>query len=1450
MASLASKLYFFNKLYLMRIKFYPSFLRAFCVIAFLGLFASGKSQDVTAPGIPQNLRITALDHYHITVEWDACEDENGGSGLKGYPIGTGGTVIAYTDKYSTTNSYTIYFDAAWWAYSPQSFLFAVKAEDNAGNVSGFSTYLGFNLPPAPDTEAPSVPQNLHIVSLDHYHVTVAWDASVDNAGGSGVKGYPVWTCQTVWGGSDKYSTTNSYTINFNAAHYALPGAYFQIAAQAEDNAGNISARCDGIVVNIPPLTISDTEPPSTPTGLNGVATATNTTLSWTPSTDNVGVVSYEIVAFPGGVLPSPLPPPVIYTSTSASYIINQVPAGVMTYKVRAKDAAGNFSDYSTIITVQPPVIADVIAPGIPQNLHIVSLDHYQVTVAWDASTDNAGGSGLKGYPVGTGQTVIGGADKYTSTNSITINFNAAWWGLASQNFIIAAQAEDNAGNTSAFSTQLAFTIPPDLSGGISFYAADSSFSHVGSPVQFTFLPSNSAVNYTSFVWNFGDGSTSALMNPSHSYLQQGIYTVTLNATRADGTIQTVSKQNYIQVFPPVQSILDFTAQPTTVVAGMPVQFTSNVQAPVSSYLWFFNDGTLPNGGSSTLQNPTHVFQNPGVYSISMTVVYAGLTTSSGTTKFNYITVTAPPPGDVIPPSTPTGLNGVATPTNTTLSWTPSTDNVGVVSYEIVAFPGGILPSPLPSPVIYTSTSASYTINQVPAGVMTYKVRAKDAAGNFSDYSTIITIQPPVIADVIAPGIPQNLHIVSLDHYQVTVAWDASTDNAGGSGLKGYPVGTGQTVIGDTDKYSSTNTYTLNFDAAIWASPGQYFILAVKAEDNAGNISAFSNVITVNIPPVPVAVNFVASTTNAAAGTPINFTFQGGQITGSYTAWYWYFGDGSVSTVMNPAHVYTQPGIYPVSLAAIRSTGGADSIIKQNYITILPASPTVSFTFSPANAPAGTPVAFTYTGTNSQVASYLWSFGDGSVSTVMNPLHIYTQAGTYTVQLKVTYTDGLTETITRSNAVSVTTAIDNQAPTAPVNLRIVSLTPLQVTLTWDAATDNVGVVRYMKSTCQTVCGGIDDSTTANTYTINFTQPWQDIPGRWFKIAMAAKDAAGNVSGFSNWVRVDIPQDLKPDIIITAVQADKHGGIEGDAINGFFTIKNIGPGIVNRGEIIALGAIFRTSAWNTNQFGNFFYDTLSQPLKPNESTNIRFSIQSLKCIGTVNVIAKVNCFDKIPETSTINNEKEFQNVAYFLRDAAIPKPDLYVYDAEVRHTGTNATELQVGDSVYITFKIKNKGAADITNSTLFQNKFQYGSNVSAPNFFGFNLAAGRDTSIMLREKAIANANAFILTLDTGNDVYESDETNNVYVKQYLMPKSSAAPSIHNFLNGDNLYVTLPNGTDNNSVVTLRDMQGTLLRTFTYTGVKTFNWNVGNLVAGVYAITIEINHKPFGQQLMLVR
>ncbi len=151
-------------------------------------------------------------------------------------------------------------------------------------------------------------------------------------------------------------------------------------------------------------------------------------------------------------------------------------------------------------------------------------------------------------------------------------------------------------------------------------------------VNFTDLSSNSP---TAWLWNFGDGGTSTQQNPVYTYLNEGLYTVTLTATNGDGN-GTMVKSNYITVKPlpppptPVP-FANFLATPLVLILGQSVQFTDDSLNTPTSWLWNFGDGN-----TSTLQNPNHIYAAAGNYTV--TLIATNGFGSNTITKTNYITV--------------------------------------------------------------------------------------------------------------------------------------------------------------------------------------------------------------------------------------------------------------------------------------------------------------------------------------------------------------------------------------------------------------------------------------------------------------------------------------------------------------------------------------------------------------------------------------------------------------------------------------------------------------------------------------------------------------------------------------------------------------------------------------------------------------------------------------------
>ncbi|ACL16795.1 PKD domain-containing protein [Methanosphaerula palustris] len=153
----------------------------------------------------------------------------------------------------------------------------------------------------------------------------------------------------------------------------------------------------------------------------------------------------------------------------------------------------------------------------------------------------------------------------------------------------------------------------------------------------------------------------------------------------------------------------------------------------------------------------------------------------------------------------------------------------------------------------------------------------------------------------------------------------------------------------------------------------------------------------NISLTPFTANFYAFGHVGQAPYSVRFMDQS---TGSPTAWFWDFGDGSNSTEQNPTHVFTKNGVYNVALTATYDWGS--NTCTQYRCIIVNSVPVAAFT---ANATSGrTPFTVQFTDQSSDANGYQWQFGDGTTSTEQNPIHTYTSPGTYTVMLTVSVPD--------------------------------------------------------------------------------------------------------------------------------------------------------------------------------------------------------------------------------------------------------------------------------------------------------------------------------------------------------------------------------------------------------------------------------------------------------------
>jgi chitodextrinase len=178
-------------------------------------------------------------------------------------------------------------------------------------------------------------------------------------------------------------------------------------------------------------------------------------------------------------------------------------------------------------------------------------------------------------------------------------------------------------------------------------------------------------------------------------------------------------------------------------------------------------------------------------------------------------------GDTAAPSKPTGLTvATSSPNSLGISWNQSSDNVGVVRYDIYSR----------AELVGSTTQTSYTLTGLTSATRYYiRVKAIDAAQNASAFSGTFRADTAAetAPDTTAPSTPAGLAISSPTSNSLNLSWTASTDNIG---VTGYALFLNGVRVGS----STTTSYTFT-----GLNAGTSYSLSVSATDAKGNLSPVS-----------------------------------------------------------------------------------------------------------------------------------------------------------------------------------------------------------------------------------------------------------------------------------------------------------------------------------------------------------------------------------------------------------------------------------------------------------------------------------------------------------------------------------------------------------------------------------------------------------------------------------
>jgi len=481
------------------------------------------------------------------------------------------------------------------------------------------------------------------------------------------------------------------------------------------------------------------------------------------------------------------------------------------------------------------------------------------------------------------------------------------------------------------------------------------------------------VQISSWLWNFGDGSTDSIENPYHLYINPGSYVVSLIATDVNGCMEYINHTVSVTTTP----VANFSVTQTSLYNCGNGEFlfedySTNQVGSIDLWVWNFNDGTLPDTIFAP-DNPDilHYFDHSGHFNVILNVYTAGGCVDSDTaliviTNANYtpdftwenlvcdtvqfIDVTVPPPG----------YNSVM------WIWDFDDGDSSDLQNPVHVFPSNIVPGG----VIYNVTFTAVI----------------DSVGYLCAKSTTMPVLIPPNPDIFYTFTPDPSCLGDTTYFY---------------GESGFPIETWHWDFDDGD--FSLDQYATH----MYADTGTYNVV-LTITDTIGCSSSLGNtVVVVGVP----GVSFTMSDSILCPGSILSLFGTGDS---SIAIWYWEFGDGSFSYDQNPIHYYQSGGTYTISLTAIDSMGC--STVVTDDVIVLPG-PTADYSYIETSCAT---VAFTDESTappGYNIVEWDWDFDDGFTSTLQNPIHNFTSnVGLYNVTLIVTADSAgfsCTDTITQS-----------------------------------------------------------------------------------------------------------------------------------------------------------------------------------------------------------------------------------------------------------------------------------------------------------------------------------------------------------------------------------------------------------------------------------------------------
>jgi len=461
-------------------------------------------------------------------------------------------------------------------------------------------------------------------------------------------------------------------------------------------------------------------------------------------------------------------------------------------------------------------------------------------------------------------------------------------------------------------------------------------------------------------WEFGDGGTSTLQNPSYTYQDTGKFDVTLHVFH-NGCETVLTKVEYITILPPIAKLnmIRDCSDPYT------VQFL-DVSIAADTLWWKFGD-SLSYYDSSRVRDPFYTFPGRGQFKVEL-VVYNDTTDCYDTTAQNIII------------SDPEAIFNL-TPLDGCAPLDVSTQNLSVDAdsfYWSTIF-GQVDTATLFEPSFRFEQEGTYSGIQLivkdqfgclDTTVSSDQIKVFDVHANFGRNSNG-GCTPTIV----------NFTDSSQSSLSPIVKWDWDFGDGGSD-----------TVQNPTYTYVNKGLYSVT-------------LIATNAEGCSDTLR-YGSIIQATNPQAQFELDTLLCVGQELSVRDISL--------GVSLSSFWDFGDGDTSSQINPTHFYTSEGTYSVCLTVTDINGCMSTVCHDVQVSNPIADFTADKTF--ASCP---PLTVQFTNLSANSSSWLWDFGDSSgQSTLKDPVNIYTKPGSYTVCLYATSASGCVDTLCKIQYINV------------------------------------------------------------------------------------------------------------------------------------------------------------------------------------------------------------------------------------------------------------------------------------------------------------------------------------------------------------------------------------------------------------------------------------------------